>query len=235
METDMTLSTSEASDLFRREPDRWIDVGAGEAALRTVGSGPDVLFVHGWPVSGATFRGLLPHLVDHVTCHVIDFPSAGSSRFTADTPMGIDHHIETVRRVVDDLGVDRISVVGHDSGGLISRHAMVDDERLAGLGLINTEPVKPGWRFTSFITASKAPGFGATFGWVCGQPKVRRTKLALGDAFVDPANLDGEFDEFFLRPLHVNDAMREASVRLARSFDVQLCTCLLYTSPSPRD
>ena len=31
-------------------------------SVSTVGSGPDVLFVHGWPVSGATFRLLLPHL-----------------------------------------------------------------------------------------------------------------------------------------------------------------------------
>ena len=64
------------------DPDRFLDVGAGEVAYRRVGTGPDVLFVHGWPVSGATFRTLLPHLADHVTCHVIDLPGAGSSRFT---------------------------------------------------------------------------------------------------------------------------------------------------------
>ena len=44
-----------------------------------------MLFVHGWPVSGATFRTLLPYLVEHVTCHLIDLPGAGSSRFDADT------------------------------------------------------------------------------------------------------------------------------------------------------
>ena len=72
-----TLTDTDASDLFRGEPDRYLDVGAGEAAYRCVGTGPDVLFVHGWPVSSATFRKLLPHLVDHVTCHVIDLPGAG--------------------------------------------------------------------------------------------------------------------------------------------------------------
>ena len=82
-----SLTPAAASDLFRAAPDRPLDVGAGEAALRTVGSGPDVLVVHGWPVSGATFRLLLPHLVEHVTCHVIDFPSTGSSRFDATTPL----------------------------------------------------------------------------------------------------------------------------------------------------
>ena len=70
----------------------------GEVAYRRVGTGPDVLFVHGWPVSSATFRTLLPHLTDHVTCHLIDLPGAGSSRFTADTPLTIDNHIHSVRR-----------------------------------------------------------------------------------------------------------------------------------------
>ena len=93
-------------------------------AYRRVGNGPDVLFVHGWPVSGATFRTLLPQLVDHVTCHVIDLPSAGSSRFDAGTKLSIHQHIESVRRVVDHLGLDDVALVGHDSGGLISRHAM---------------------------------------------------------------------------------------------------------------
>ena len=69
------LTAAAASDLFRREPDRWIPVGdarpdgthASEVAYRKVGSGPDVLFVHGWPASAATWRGLLPHLAPHVT------------------------------------------------------------------------------------------------------------------------------------------------------------------------
>ena len=118
-----TLTAEAASDLFRRAPDRFLDVGAGEVALRSVGHGPDVLFVHGWPVSGATFRTLLPHLADHVTCHVIDLPGAGSSRFTADTPLTVEQHIRSVRRVLDLMELDDVAVVGHDSGGMIARHA----------------------------------------------------------------------------------------------------------------
>ena len=95
-----TLTPAEATDLFRAAPHRYLDVGAGQAAYRRVGTGPDVLFVHGWPVSGATFRRLLPHLADHVTCHVIDLPSSGSSRFDDTTPLSIEQHITTVRRVV---------------------------------------------------------------------------------------------------------------------------------------
>lgn len=220
------LTAVEAADLFRREPDRFLDVGAGEAAYRCVGTGPDVLFVHGWPVSGATFRLLLPHLVDHVTCHVIDFPSAGSSRFGAETPMSIQQHIDTVRRVVDLLGFDQVALVGHDSGGMIARHAMAGDPRLRAMGLINTEPLEPSWRFKSFIAARHMPGLSAGLGWVSGKPRIRRIGLVFGDAFADSSLLDDEFDEFFFRPLRESPKHRDAAVKLLRSFDMKFVTDL---------
>ena len=217
----MTLTAYEASDLFRSAPHRFLDVGAGEVAYRSVGSGPDVLFVHGWPVSGATFRLLLPHLVDHVTCHLIDLPSAGSSRVGPDTPLSVAQHITSVRRAVDQLGLDDVAVVGHDSGGLIARHAMVGDPRLRAFGLIDTEPSSVGWRFRSFLAARYLPGFGAALGWLAGQRRLRRNGFVLGDAFADRSLLDGEFDEFFLRPLHTDAAYRAATLKVFRSFDMQ--------------
>ncbi len=221
-----TMTETEASDLFRREPDRFLDVGAGEAAYRVVGTGPDVLFVHGWPVSSATFRKLLPHLVDHVTCHLVDLPSAGSSRFDADTPMSIAQHIETVRRVVDLLELDQVAVVGHDSGGMIARHAMVGDPRLRAMGLINTEPPDPSWRFKSFIASRHLPGLSAGLGWVAGKPRIVRSRAVFGDAFADRSLLGGEFTEFFLAPLHESRLHRDAAVKLLRSFDMQHVTDL---------
>lgn len=215
-----SLTDTAAADIFRNAPDRFLDVGAGEVAYRRVGSGPDVLFVHGWPVSGATFRLLLPHLADHVTCHVIDLPSAGSSRYDATTPLSVQQHIKTVRRVVDLLELDSVAAVGHDSGGLIARHALAGDSRLRAMGLINTEHPDPSWRFSSFVSAGKLPVFGAGLGWMAGQQKLRRLPVAFGSIFADPSLLDGEFDEFFFQPLHRDKAMRDAATKVIRSFDM---------------
>lgn len=214
------LTAEQASDLFRAEPTRWIEVGGAAVAHRRVGAGPDVLFVHGWPVHGATFRRLLPFLADHVTCHVIDLPGAGSSRFDARSELSIDGHVRSVRAVIDSLGVDRLAVVGHDSGGLIARYAIAGDERVAGVGLVDTEP--PGWmswRFRSFLAASRLPGFGAFLGWAAGRPAVRRNGFVLGDAFADRSHLDGEFDEFFLRPLNESPERLDAAMRLIKTFE----------------
>ena len=220
----MSLTPQAAADLFRGAPDRFLDVGAdaGEVAYRSVGTGPDVLFVHGWPVSGATFRTLLPHLADHLTCHIIDLPGAGSSRFTNSTVLSIDQHIHSVRRVVELLELNSFAVVGHDSGGMIARHALAGDSRLRAMGLINTEqPNGLSWRFKMFLAARHLPGFGAAFGWVAGRPRLRRNPFILGGAFADSSLLAGEFDEFFLQPLHTAPAHRAAATRLLRTFDAQ--------------
>ena len=213
------LTPTDAADLFRAEPQRFLDVGAGEVAYRRVGSGPDVLFVHGWPVSGATFRLLLPHLVDHVTCHVIDLPGSGSSRFTDDTALSVEQHVTSVRRVLDLLELDRVAVVGHDSGGMIARHAVAGDPRLTAMGLIDTEQSHGlSWRFKLFLAGRGLPGFGAGLAWVAGKPRLRRNRFVVGDAFADSDLLDGEFDEFFLQPLRQPDRQR-AAIRILRSFD----------------
>lgn len=222
-----SFSAGDATELFRSPPQRFLDVGAGEVAHRSVGSGPDVLFVHGWPVSGATFRLLLPHLVDHVTCHLIDLPSAGQSRFTATTPISIDQHITSVRRVVDLLELEKVAVVGHDSGGMIARHAMAGDERLSAMGLIDTEQSRGmSLRFKMFLANRHVPGFGAVLGWLAGKPGLRRNGFVLGDAFVDRSLLDGEFDEFFLRPLHDDPERLRAAIRVLRTFEARHVTGL---------
>jgi pimeloyl-ACP methyl ester carboxylesterase len=209
--------------LFRAQPERFIDVGVGQVAYRKVGVGPDVLFVHGWPVSSATFRTLLPYMADHVTCHLIDLPGAGSSRFAPDAPLSIANHIDSVRRVIDELRLDDVAVVGHDSGGLIARHAIAGDQRLRALGLIDTEQSTGlNWRFRSFIAARRLPGFGTVLGWLAGQPKLRRNGFVLGDAFDDRNLLDGEFDEFFLQPLRTSREHRDGAIRLLRSFSFDL-------------
>lgn len=215
----MTITPAAATDLFRRAPDELLDVGEGAVAYRRVGEGPDVLFVHGWPVSGATFRTLLPHLADQVTCHLIDLPGAGSSRFDDSTTLSVDQHILTVRRVVDLLALSDLAVVGHDSGGLIARHALAGDPRVRAMGLIDTEqPQGLSWRFRSFLSIRHLPGVGAGLGWVVGQRRLRRNGFVLGDAFADRSLLDGEFDELFLQPLHASRARRDAAERVLRSF-----------------
>jgi pimeloyl-ACP methyl ester carboxylesterase len=174
-------------------------------------------------VSGATFRRLLPHLADHVTCHLIDLPGAGSSRYTRNSTLSIDGHITAVRRSIDLLDLHSVAVVGHDSGGLIARHAVAGDARLRALALLDTELSNgTSLKFRSFVAGRHLPGFGTALGWLAGKPRLRRSSLVLGDAFADRSMLDGEFDEFFLQPLHRSPEHRRAMTLVLKSFEYRL-------------
>ena len=130
----VTITAAESADRFRAEPDRFLDVGAGEVAYRRFGTGPDVLFVHGWPVGQGDFRTLLPHLADDVTCHVIDLPGRDRVGSVWDpTEHRSTHHQRAPRADILELA-DVAAVVGHDSGGLIARHALAGDARRPCMG-----------------------------------------------------------------------------------------------------
>ncbi len=221
----MAMTQVEAQELFRAEPDDYIEVGSSAAAYRKVGSGPDVLFVHGWPAHGATFRRLLPYLVDHVTCHLIDMPGTGSSRWADPGALSLDNHVETVRRAVDELELTDVAVVGHDSGGMIARHALAGDPRVRSFGLVNTEqPQGLNWRFKLFLSSRNLPGVGKALGFLLSKPGLRRNGFILGDAFADREQLDTDFDEFILRPLVESQRHQEAAAALLKSFDEDMVT-----------
>lgn len=114
-----------------------------------------------------------------------------------------------------------IAIVGHDSGGMIARHAMAGDPRMRAMGLINTEPAKPGWRFTSFVSAAVLPGLAKGLQFIAGKPNIHRRKFVFGDAFADRSLLQGEFTEFFFDPLHQSPAKCMAAAKLLKSLDMK--------------
>lgn len=217
------VSQQEASELFRQPPHEMIEWNGGALAYRKIGTGPDVLLVHGWPVNGATWRCLLPHLASHVTCHVIDLVGAGHSTFTRQTQLGFDNHIASIRHVVDWLGTNSVAMVGQDSGALCARHAMAGDARLRSMGLVNTEqPQGLTQRFKNFLLLGKIPGFGRILTFAGNNSLLRRNPMTFGGCFADRSLLDGEFAEFFMQPLAENPELRWATVELVRSFGTDL-------------
>ena len=103
----------------------------------------------------------------------------------------------------------------------------IEFARVRAWGLIDTEQTHgPSIRFRSFLAGRRIPGYGAALGWVSGRQRLRRSGLVLGGAFVDRDLLNGEFDEFFLAPLHESAEHRRATMRLLASFDYRYFTDL---------
>ncbi len=83
------------------------------------GSGPAIVLVHGWPQTWWTWRNVMPALATNHTVIAIDLPGLGDSGI----PNGGFDKTTTARRInkaVRQLGVQKATLVGHDTGGLIA-------------------------------------------------------------------------------------------------------------------
>lgn len=201
---------------FRRAPLERIDVGT-QLTYRRFGQGPAVVLVHGWPLNGATYRGLVPILAPHFTCYVPDLPGSGETPWDPNTGETLDSWGKLIARFVQALGLERVALIGHDSGGGIARVAAAElGERVAMLGLIDTEVSnhRPGlvWLYQ---TAARLPGGEALFGALLSQRWFRRSQLGLAKCFHDVDHIDGDFHEACVIPLkgrlgHALRAIRHA-------------------------
>jgi haloacetate dehalogenase len=123
-----------------------IDVGATTIAIRRGGAGPPVLLLHGFPETHVMWRDVAPALADYFTVVCADLRGYGSSGAPSSTP---DHAPYAKAAMAGDmvvlmeaLGFERFSVVGHDRGGRVAYRMALDHrnsvDRLAVLDIVPT-------------------------------------------------------------------------------------------------
>ena len=148
---------------------------------------------------------------------------SGQSRFDRSTKIDLHQHIRSIRIVIDALQLEDYAVVGHNSGGMMARHAVAGDARLRSMGLINTEqPQGLNARFRQFLAMSRLPGFEHMLAWAGMRRGLRSNKFLLGDCFCDRSLLGGTFEEFVLAPLKNDPERRWAAGQLIRAWDSRL-------------
>ncbi|NKX90406.1 alpha/beta fold hydrolase [Nocardia coubleae] len=88
----------------------YVDEGSG---------GPTLLFLHGNPTWSFLWRDVIRELRDDYRCIALDYPGFGLS--TAKPGYGYlpEEHADVVTAFVDQLGLDGVTLVGQDWGGMI--------------------------------------------------------------------------------------------------------------------
>jgi pimeloyl-ACP methyl ester carboxylesterase len=193
----------------RSEPVRTHIEAAGERlAYYRSGQGPDVVFLHGWPLHAGTFRDVARALSSTYTCHLFDLPGAGHSERHAGLAPGFRPLIGVARAAIDALQLSRFALVAHDSGGILARHLAADDARVVGLVLGDTElPDHQPANLRALHLLSRLP-FGPALlrmSWRIGVLR-RSNSCGFGEAFVDSAGRDRDFFERYLRPITASNA-----------------------------
>ncbi|MFE7193641.1 alpha/beta fold hydrolase [Kitasatospora sp. NPDC057541] len=81
------------------------------------GAGPVVLCLHGEPTWGYLFRDVVRRLAPAHRVVVPDHMGFGKSATPADRGYWLQDHVDNLEALVLDLGLRRITLVGHDFGG----------------------------------------------------------------------------------------------------------------------
>lgn len=195
------------------------EAGQSRLGYRVTGSGPDLVFVHGWPLNRETWRGMAASLPDF-RCHLIDLPGCGQSITPADVPVSLAGHIDAVSAAIDALGLTAATVVGQDSGGLVARNvAARRPDVVNAIVVFGTEiPGKHPQLIDQLQVALKVPGAKATTRTMLGNAKACRSPQLLGGLFWDRDLIEGSFRAEVLTPMLEDKTVFDRQIEILYSY-----------------
>lgn len=174
------------------------------------GTGPALLFVHGWTCDANSWRLQVPAFARAHRVITIDLPGHGGSQVPAQDKFSMDLFAAAVEAVRMDGGAGKVVLVGHSMGAaVIGQYAMRYPEQVAGLvaadgSLVAAGGTGPGGPFSMSLQQRESMIAGM---FTASTPPALRTeiqKMMLGTsevtangamaAMFDPANRADRID-----------------------------------------
>lgn len=196
------MSRANALDEFRQR--HFLEVSGAKVCYRKAGEGPALVLFHGYPLTGWTWRKLIPGLSRHFTCYAFDLVGLGDSNSGDRTDYTSPGQGRVFQRSLHALGVTSYALMGNDSGGWVAREvAVLEPERVTRLLLTNTEiPNHRPPTVWFYQRLARVPGGSYLFRSMLATSLWRKSHIGLGGCFQDPDLVDEpEFFGAFLKPL----------------------------------
>ncbi|MDI9239823.1 alpha/beta hydrolase [Lysobacter sp. LF1] len=165
------------------------------------GQGPVALFVHGVLLNGYLWRHQLDALDDVRRCIAVDLLAHGRTEAADGQDVSVTANAHMLAQFLDALGIDRIDLVGNDSGGGICQiFAALYPQRLRSLTLTNCDAHDnwPPEAFQAFVAMVAAGGLQGTLKAMWSDHDVYRQALA--PAYERPADVSDDTIATYLRP-----------------------------------
>ncbi len=166
-----------AADLLDRVDHHVVSNDGVDLHYTSVGEGEVLLFVHGFPHFWYVWNQQIEGLSDRYRCVAMDTRGANrSSQPESVEHYTIEHLMADIDAVIDDLGVDQVTLVAHDRGGIISWYYTMDEryrDKVSRLVMMNlthpmgfsralAEGTEQQRQNTQYATDFQTPGAGAT-------------------------------------------------------------------------
>lgn len=103
---------------------RFVDIDGHTVHYVDEGSGPTLLFLHGNPTWSFDYRRVVESLKQEFRCVAVDYPGFGLSAAAPGYRYLPADHAQVIERFVAALGLNGITLVGHDWGGPIGLAAV---------------------------------------------------------------------------------------------------------------
>jgi pimeloyl-ACP methyl ester carboxylesterase len=121
----------------------------------SVGSGPTIVFVHGWTCDASSWAEQVPVFAKDHRVITLDLPGHGSSESPKDGKLSMDLFARAVEAVRAEAGAERIVLVGHSMGApVIRQYAHLYPGHVAGLVAVDG-PLD----VRAFTSGNLPPGF----------------------------------------------------------------------------
>ncbi len=109
-------------------------------AVRKFGEGKPLILIHGFIVHGYTWRKMIPDLLKHFTCYVLDLPGFGESGWNKKTDFTFTAQSNRLKKLFIKLNITDFSILAHDTGASIARMIAISQPKsITKLVLLNTE------------------------------------------------------------------------------------------------
>jgi haloalkane dehalogenase len=185
---------------------RFVLVSLNRVAYVECGSGPAAIFLHGYPLNGFQWRGVLRRLARYRRCIAFDFMGLGYTQTLETQDLSPAAQADMVASFLDALSINAADVVANDSGGAVAQLFVAKyPARVRTLLLTNCDVHEnsPPAGLGPFLELARA-GVGADQFLLpqLSDPTFARSEKGLGGlAYTDPRNLTDEAIGCYFSPL----------------------------------